>query len=135
MLGLAPVTHVIEAIGGAFLLGAFFAAANAVNFLRRSDTTDGTIVRAETYDMHGTFKPVVEFFHEGRRSRADGRWGVSEKSIIVGQRVRVRFRLDRPELARVDRPVHVFATTIALAVVAVVFGAMAGCVAYVDASG
>jgi hypothetical protein len=134
MLGLEPVWEVLGGVAALWVLGALFAAANGGNFLLRSGIAEGIIVAAEDCGEDG-YSEVVEFVHGGRRYRARGRYGGSRKRIHVGKRVRVRYRLDRPEVAKLDSPWQVFALALALAFVGALFASMAACVAVLDAHG
>jgi hypothetical protein len=134
MLGLERVWEVLGGVGAVSVLGALFAAANGGNFLLRSGIAEGTIVAAEDRDDNG-YSELVEFVHGGRRYQARGMYGGSRERIHVGKRVRVRYRLDRPELAKIDSPWQIFVVAIALTFVGAVFAAMAACVAVVDAHG
>jgi hypothetical protein len=131
---LGSTWEILVGVAGLWALGALLAAANALSLVGRSQPAPGVIVDVERY-TNDCSRPVVEFVHRGVTYRIRGRFGTSAREMRVGAQAIVRIRDGRPEIVRIGPLGHVLAAPIALAIAAIVFGAMAGCVAAFDAYG
>lgn len=129
-----PIWEILAGIAGLWVFGALAAAVPSFNFLSRSQPVPGFVVGIEPC-TNDSWRPVVEFLHRGAVYRTRGRVGTNRSSIRVGAPIVVRLRDGRPDDARIGSFFHLFALPIALTIVALVFGAMAGCVAGFDTYG
>jgi hypothetical protein len=128
---LGPISEIFAGVAGLSTLGALLAAVNVLSLIRRPQPAPGVIVDVERY-RNDCARPVVEFVHQGATYRIRGRFGASAAAIRVGAPALVRIRGGRPEIVRIGPLDRAYVAPIALAIGAIVFGAMAGCVAVFD---
>ena len=95
---------------GLIALGLFFLARTIV-FLRGAARTQGRVVSLEHHpgENGATYKPVVEYVRpDGQRQQFREQIASGNPRVKVGDTVPVRFDPERPEHARIDRPLSLW---------------------------
>ncbi len=130
-IALRWVALVFLAIGIGAAAGCAWSTAVTLRFISESIEAQGTVVDWVQADGRTMGSPEPGAYHrvievespDGRRLRGEAEVGVAMNQLVIGERLKVRYRRDDPSRIRVATPSGLWLVEIVLAIVAVAFGA------------